>query len=528
MKRNFKNLLFVFFFLFVLSSFKNKVFAAKVLNGTVQFGDVTVDASEFLNHRPILSNKTIKEVCRYERADKESGTVDSKELLIYTDNTASIYWGGVLCERFSSDQAFFYQGRTYYHCVDGDTNGQGIRNWKKNDSGVDKNLKNNLDAAAWYEENNDCPAFLTQSEKWGSNYFYLSTGSTKTDYNSIKNAAKKLGGTSYYYYNAGNTSESFSGDLSCSYSSSKEGSDSIEIEFSSNGASKVKNINGLKYDNYNIAQAELNSRITSPTYLNLIEKGKCPKTLNTCLAKADLKWYEHILGALSTSQNVLTYIQLWSDSTRRKLVIYGDTSIVGDFCSPDNQKYLYCQGDNCSEKSICQAYSDLEGVLEQDLNDYKSASQSDKAKILNTYNDHRDQLNEYCVSALKAQNYAEGTCIDMCLNLSKSLADIEAAAGLRNPYAESKCNIGMSIINMAYNVLKWAKYILPALVIILTMLDFIKAIAAQNDDDMKKAQGKFVKRLIIAALLFLLPLIINFVLQTFGFYNSSCDITELF
>ena len=44
---------------------------------------------------------------------------------------------------------------------------------------------------------------------------------------------------------------------------------------------------------------------------------------------------------------------------------------------------------------------------------------------------------------------------------------------------------------------------------------------------MKKAQGKFIKRLIVAALLFLLPLIINFVLQTFGFYNSGCDITDL-
>ena len=49
----------------------------------------------------------------------------------------------------------------------------------------------------------------------------------------------------------------------------------------------------------------------------------------------------------------------------------------------------------------------------------------------------------------------------------------------------------------------------------------------KNDDDMKKAQSKFVKRLIVAALLFLLPLIINFVLQTFGFYNSGCDITDL-
>ena len=45
---------------------------------------------------------------------------------------------------------------------------------------------------------------------------------------------------------------------------------------------------------------------------------------------------------------------------------------------------------------------------------------------------------------------------------------------------------------------------------------------------MKKAQGKFVKRLIVAALLFLLPFIINFMLKTFGMYNSKCDVNNLF
>ena len=126
-------------------------------------------------------------------------------------------------------------------------------------------------------------------------------------------------------------------------------------------------------------------------------------------------------------------------------------------------------------------------------------------------------------------NYNEGNCVSKCVKLNKEIATLEKDNNLRSDYDDStKCGSVTSIISMVYNVLKWVKYILPALVIILTMLDFIKAIAAQNDDDMKKAQGKFVKRLIVAALLFLLPLIINFVLQTFGFYDSNCDITDLF
>ena len=89
-------------------------------------------------------------------------------------------------------------------------------------------------------------------------------------------------------------------------------------------------------------------------------------------------------------------------------------------------------------------------------------------------------------------------------------------------------SIDQDKIDAVNNVLKWAKYIAPALIIVFTMLDFIKAIASQNDDDMQKAQSKFVKRLIVAAILFLLPLIINFILQTFGFYSEKCDITDLF
>ena len=111
-----------------------------------------------------------------------------------------------------------------------------------------------------------------------------------------------------------------------------------------------------------------------------------------------------------------------------------------------------------------------------------------------------------------------------CLSLE---SDLETYL-LNKSIGEDKCALTVSIITFISNILKWAKYIAPILVIILSILDFIKAIAAQNDDDMKKAQGKFVKRLIVAALLFLLPLIINFMLKTFGLYNSACDISNLF
>ena len=171
-------------------------------------------------------------------------------------------------------------------------------------------------------------------------------------------------------------------------------------------------------------------------------------------------------------------------------------------------------------------YSDYEEILKLDLQAYKTST--DKITPLNSYNKHKSEFSKYCESIVDTLNYEKGGCVDGCLKLIDDLYKLELDAGLQSAYKNQECNIGEQVLSMVYNVLKWAKYIAPVLVIILSILDFIKALAAQSDDEMKKAQGKFVKRLIVAALLFLLPLIINFALKTFGMYNSSCDITDLF
>ena len=53
-------------------------------------------------------------------------------------------------------------------------------------------------------------------------------------------------------------------------------------------------------------------------------------------------------------------------------------------------------------------------------------------------------------------------------------------------------------------------------------IDFIKAVAAQKDDDMKKVQSTFIKRLIIAVAIFLMPAILNLI---FSFLTDTFNIT---
>lgn len=72
-------------------------------------------------------------------------------------------------------------------------------------------------------------------------------------------------------------------------------------------------------------------------------------------------------------------------------------------------------------------------------------------------------------------------------------------------------------------IIRWIRYIVPILLIMLSIMNFIKAVASDSEDKMKKFSVKFVKRLIVAALIFLIPLILGFLLGIFGIgTNDYC------
>ncbi len=61
-----------------------------------------------------------------------------------------------------------------------------------------------------------------------------------------------------------------------------------------------------------------------------------------------------------------------------------------------------------------------------------------------------------------------------------------------------------------FNVLK---YVAIILLIVLSILDFVTATAAQNEDEMKKATSKVIRRALLCVLIFLLPTLIGFILK---------------
>ena len=69
-------------------------------------------------------------------------------------------------------------------------------------------------------------------------------------------------------------------------------------------------------------------------------------------------------------------------------------------------------------------------------------------------------------------------------------------------------------------VLNVMKYIAIAALIVLSMVDFIKATVSNDKDALKKAGVTATKRFFFAVILFFLPIIIDYIMSLFGAYGT--------
>ena len=82
-----------------------------------------------------------------------------------------------------------------------------------------------------------------------------------------------------------------------------------------------------------------------------------------------------------------------------------------------------------------------------------------------------------------------------------------------------------SVAWLLQQIFTFVKVIGPILVVVLSSVDFIKVIAKGDDDAMAKAQKKLFTRLVLAVLLFLIPTLVEVLLDLFGLTtNSTCGI----
>lgn len=81
-----------------------------------------------------------------------------------------------------------------------------------------------------------------------------------------------------------------------------------------------------------------------------------------------------------------------------------------------------------------------------------------------------------------------------------------------------------SVAWLLQKLFDFTKVIGPILVVLLSSFDFARVIIKSDDDSMAKAQKKLWIRLVLAALLFFVPTIVDVLLGYLGFY-STCGIS---
>ena len=69
---------------------------------------------------------------------------------------------------------------------------------------------------------------------------------------------------------------------------------------------------------------------------------------------------------------------------------------------------------------------------------------------------------------------------------------------------------------------------MPIILVVMGVVDFLKAISSQKEDDIKKAQGTFIKRLIMGALVYFVIVIVKFLISIIGNDDSIWGCVECF
>ena len=136
------------------------------------------------------------------------------------------------------------------------------------------------------------------------------------------------------------------------------------------------------------------------------------------------------------------------------------------------------------------------------------------------FNYRYQELSQICESYRSTALYATDdgdkivakSCQKACTRLKDDIAGICNAA----PEGGYCGSLGNKIVNWIFRIVRIVRYAVPVLLIILSILDYIKALAADSEDEMKKVTGRFVRRLIAAALIFIIPFILDFVLRIFN------------
>lgn len=162
------------------------------------------------------------------------------------------------------------------------------------------------------------------------------------------------------------------------------------------------------------------------------------------------------------------------------------------------------------------------------------------SNVQDQYNEATDKMEKYCNEESKDYNAEEcnkikleqNQLVDQAEDQGYTKEDLEAS------YVEFKNNLEFGDLNSCNSYLgyihdsndpayylnfafQFLKYAAIVILLVLTIIDFAKAVSSNKDDAIKKATQNMIKRLIIAVIIFFLPNLINFIFDLLGIVSTD-------
>lgn len=201
---------------------------------------------------------------------------------------------------------------------------------------------------------------------------------------------------------------------------------------------------------------------------------------------------------------------------------------------------------NCDSNEYSKIYeSGRKSTIKADYNDiislYKvgfsgATSYKEKRKLNRFYTN----MGYYSDTETLLKNYTSGgKCTDFAKYNGISDSDIQKLKELYekflkdSDYEPQNIDIGVVDVKSCSDIIgngnfakylktsiKFIQYAAPILLIIFSIIDYMKALAANDDDVLKKVNKKTIIRLAATLLLFIIPALINVILEIFGITNN--------
>lgn len=242
-------------------------------------------------------------------------------------------------------------------------------------------------------------------------------------------------------------------------------------------------------------------------YNNL--KGECPPVLKLkTYVEGDL-WYlfHYMIYNDELDETNINEVEVWNKDLKEDLTAEYD--LIEEGSKDISNKDLIDQYN-------CVTYSSTLNEIKKAVDASDSKSCDDNPEFSRLYQNLSSVCESYRATSMYAKDEGSEIVAKACSKACTMLNDDIASICKDESTKFGSCgSLGRESTQWLFRLVRIVRYSVPALIVILSILEFIKAIASESDDEMKKVTGRFTKRLIAAVLLFLIPFVLDFILAIF-------------